>query len=371
VLLAQVLLAQVFVFSLRLSLVSSPRVLDLMALHSGMPVGQADTLLNLERIELGMYCIQSMVSSLLALGNTAHYVPPLQDVQDVSLVGSGHSGWHEPDPPFLSRTIQGSSTAQLRRKRAKATRDRLWRAGQGACESAPILQCDVFTNTTEAGCLTQELVSQSKKCDEEPIPDHCGQKMYSKKDFEAAQAQMMEVAAQMCKQQVAEAMEPLLSQLSESRVKCAELEQKETKMKVFVESKLREIEHLKCAAQAGHPELHEDQSAILTELRERMDALCDMIDDIDHKVQTTLVDDVDWMQLRMGELEASVGIVCNRDGRNLPSSTSNKEENKPDDHPYDIQQLKDKMKVLAKRVSHVARILGIAESGEESEDADD
>ena len=102
-----------------------------------------------------------------------------------------------------------------------------------------------------------------------------------------------------------------------------------------------------------------------------MDALCDMIDDIDYKVQTTVVDDVDWMQLRIGELEASVGIVCNRDGRNLPSSTSNMEENNPDDHPYNIQQLQDKMKVLAKKVSHLARILGIAESGEESEDDDD
>ena len=128
---------------------------------------------------------------------------------------------------------------------------------------------------------------------------------------------------------------------------------------------------MKSAAPVGHPELDESQAEMLDELRLRLDALCNMIDDIDHTVQTTLVDDTDWMLLRIHELEVSVGIVCNRDSMSPPRSSSNIEENAPDNRPFDMQQLQDKMKVLARRVSHVPRILGIAESGEESEDDDD
>merc|ERR1712129_178266 len=109
---------------------------------------------------------------------------------------------------------------------------------------------------------------------------------YSQKDFEAAQAKMMEVAVQMCREAVAEAMEPVMSQLSDSKKKCAELERKEAKMKGLLESKLRESKCSKSDTRVVEPELHEHQKATLDELGARMDALCDMIDDIDHKVKS-------------------------------------------------------------------------------------
>ena len=190
-------------------------------------------------------------------------------------------------------------------------------------------------------------------------------------DMEVAQQQMMEVAAHICREQVSEAVQQLQAQLSEATVSHAALEQRETEIKALLEDKLNELERLKSASPSGHPEPDESQADTLNELRVRVDALCNMIDDIDEKVQTTLLDDADWMQLRICELEASVGIVCDRDARSLLRSTTNIEENYPDDHPYNIQELQDKMKVLAERVSHLARIPGFAESGEESEDDDD
>ena len=127
---------------------------------------------------------------------------------------------------------------------------------------------------------------------------------------------------------------------------------------------------MKGAAPSGPSELHELEAETLTELRARMDSLCDMIENIDHKVQTALVDDADWMLLRIVELEAATGIACSTAYRSRPSSTSNVEEGMPEKEPLGIQQLQDKLRILAERVSHVASILGMAESDEDSNEGD-
>ena len=138
---------------------SCSRVLDLMAAHSGMVSGPSDAS-NLERIELTMLCVQSMVTTLLmVIGGLAPASVPMQSFQDPVLLASGHAA-HELDP-LVSPVLQtiSSGTGRLRRMRAKKTRCRLWRAAVNGAEK--VATVNATTNTKEAGNIIEELVPMS------------------------------------------------------------------------------------------------------------------------------------------------------------------------------------------------------------------
>ena len=82
------------------------------------------------------------------------------------------------------------------------------------------------------------------------------------------------------------------------------------------------------------------------------------------------MDDVDWMLVRIGDLEAAAGIVCSKGGLRSPRVPSNVAEVMPESEegPASIRQMQDKIGILAERVSRVALLLGVAESEEGSED---
>jgi len=124
------------------------------SLHSG---ATPDSIaMNLQRIEIAIYGIHSMMSMLLMAGCTTQ-LPIVQHV-DRSVQGT-ELGSCVPD---LSNSVQStkvSSASQLRRMRAKATRNRLWSATQHRSSSAT---AESSTNTQQLGSCVEELVLVSR-----------------------------------------------------------------------------------------------------------------------------------------------------------------------------------------------------------------
>ena len=110
---------------------SRPLVLDLMALHAyAVPVD--DLSLHLYRIEVAVYTMQSMMSTLLAFGGMGCHGVQLQT--DVDKVSPMESGLPEPDQSLatVDETFSHAVRAtRLRRMRAKAIRKKLWHESRG------------------------------------------------------------------------------------------------------------------------------------------------------------------------------------------------------------------------------------------------
>ena len=98
-----------------------------------------------------IYGIQTMLSSLLVMASQSHLTPFQQNTQ---LVSQTVSGQPVPDRShFGNQVLSITDPSKLRRVRTEQVRDKLWQSQQTALEPS----------------------------------DHCGQKMYSQKDFETAQ----------------------------------------------------------------------------------------------------------------------------------------------------------------------------------------
>ena len=142
-------------------LVSYPRVLDQMATHSDTLLGSAESLSSsLERIELGMYCIQSMVASLLGGGNGVPAISPgsMGEVKDMHFMCDRHSR-HESGT--LARP--SPSASKPRRIRARATRERLWRATQSTTTLGDgMTQVASFPDTTQTHHDDTQVFSKSQ-----------------------------------------------------------------------------------------------------------------------------------------------------------------------------------------------------------------